>query len=208
MFLIDDLIAMMAAAAPTAAAAAPTIGPTLGNAAALAAPTATSAALPAAASSLSIENLLNSAITGASQAPTGFMGMASKFAPNLTGMGKNLMGGNFQGAGANIGNMVGGKTLGDMIAQPSWANLGKMGEGLGDKLALSMMTGGGQPQQQAMGPGAVGTKQKLSTPMPEIEDPILQRMFQNLNQGQGQGFQGATMKSWGPSPYPRKMSSV
>lgn len=135
-------------------------------------------------------------------------GIFASMFPNMAKLGTSAASGNVSGMGGALGNMIGGRTLGDMMENPSWANLGKMGEGMGDKLAMSMMTGGGQPtQQQTMGPGATGTKQRMSTAMPETDDPILQRMFQNLNQRQG-GFQGSAMKPWPPSPYPKRMSAI
>ena len=155
-------------------AAAPTLGPTLGAAAGLAAPTGIGAAL-----------------TG--------------MAPNLVGMGKNLMGGNLKGAGVNAANMIGGKSLGNMVANPSWANLGKVGEGMADKAATNMVGNALMGnQQQPVSPGLVKPQQATPPPATITGDPILSKMYNNLNPQ----FQGSTMKPWPASPYPRKMSAI
>ena len=197
MFLLDDLLALLAKGAGAIGSGVAKVGSTLGS------------MLPG---TMGMDAASKAAIgAGTASAVPSSWTMGSRLAPGLSAAGSSLMGGNIGGAaktlGGSLGNMVGGKTLGDMIAKPSWANLNKMGEGMGDQLALGMLTGGNQPsQQQQMGPGAIETKQKLATPEPEIEDPILKRMYQNLNQPQG--FQAPTMQSWGQSPYPRRMSPI
>jgi hypothetical protein len=198
-----------AAGAGTLAAAAPTVGPTLANAAALGAGTAGASALPVGAMApLSAGGMLNAATAGAAQAPTGIMGLASKFAPNLTGMGQNLMQGNFKGAGVNAANMLGGENLANMVQNPSWNNLGKIGEGMGNKMAANAVTQGlmGSPQQQPqpVGPGATNNQKVAQAPQQIQENPVLQRMFNNLNSK----FQATPMKPWPASPYPKRMSAI
>jgi len=207
MFLIDDLLALLAKGAGAMGIGAGGAGLT-GAAPSIAAMGGkTLASMGAAAPEAAM------AAGTASAVPANWT-MGSLLAPNASAAGSSLMSGSLGGAaktlGGSLGNMVGGKTLGDMIAKPSWANLGKLTEGMGDKMAQNMvMQGvfGNQPtQQQQMGPGAIETKQNLSVSEPEIEDPILKRMYQNLNQPQG--FQAPTMQSWGQSPYPRRMSPI
>lgn len=135
---------------------------------------------------------------------TGIMGALTKLAPNAVGMGQNLARGNIQGAAGNLGAMVGGQNLGNMIANPSMSNLGNLAEGMGDKFITNSLVGNQQPQQKPVGPGAMVTRQKMSTPtkpQTDIQDPILKRMYQNLN-----GVRQMTTQT--ASPYPRKMSSI
>jgi len=139
-------------------------------------------------------------------------GILATMFPGLTQVGKSAMGGDLSGVGGGVGKMAGSENLANMLSNPSWANFGKLGAGVGDKMALNMMTGGGgQPTpQEAVGPGAIQAKQQKSAAMPETDDPILKRMYQNLNpQQQNQFASGVTpMKPWAASPYPRKMSAI
>jgi len=137
-------------------------------------------------------------------------GVFAKMFPGLAQVGRSAVAGDLPGMGGGIGKMAGSENLANMLTKPSWANLGKLGEGMGDKLALRMMLGEGQlTPQQAVGPGAIQAKQQKSAAMPEIEDPILKRMYQNLNPQRNQFASGVTpMKPWPQSPYPRKMSAV
>jgi len=207
MFLIDDLLALLAKGAGAMGIGAGGAGLTGAAPSMAAMGGGTLASMGAAAPEAAI------AAGTASAVPLGWS-VGSELAPGLSAAGSSLMSGNIGSAaktlGGSLGNMVGGKTLGNMLEQPSWANLGKLTEGMSDKMAQNMvMQGvfGNQPtQQQQMGPGAIEIKQKLATPEPEIEDPILKRMYQNLNQPQG--FQAPTMQSWGQSPYPRRMSPI
>lgn len=138
--------------------------------------------------------------------------IGSEMAPNLSAAVSSLKSGNIGGAaktlGGSLANMLGGENLANMVANPSWNNLGKIGEGVGDKMAANMVTQGlmGQPQQPVPppGPGAVSNPKTAQAPQQIQENPILQRMFNNLNPQ----FQATPMKPWPPSPYPRRMSAI
>jgi len=166
------------------------------------------AALPASLTAPEAATLFGS-VAEAPMATGGLGTLANRLAPNLMGMGKNLMGGNFQGAGGNLANMFKAPNLANMISNPSWANLGKIGEGMGDKMVAAGVTKGllGSPQQQqamTMSPGSVEKKVQIAPPEQITQDPVLQRMYNNLNPQ----FQAQPMKPWPPSPYPRRMSPV
>lgn len=108
--------------------------------------------------------------------------------PDITQMGKDIAGGKFKEAGGTLGTMVGGKNLGNLIKQPSWANAGKLTQGFGDQMIAQMMmeslfgTGSRSPmmaQSQQRQP----LQKPMARPpqMPNTDDPILRRMQSNLN---------------------------
>ena len=139
--------------------------------------------------------------------------IGSRLAPNLSSAGSSLMSGNIANAlkntGGAVGNMMGSPNLANMLSNPSWANLGKLGEGMGDKMVAKGMTNAlmGTPQQQqqmTMGPGSLEKKVQVAPPSAITQDPVLQRMYNNLIPQ----FQAQPMKPWPPSPYPRRMSPV
>lgn len=149
-------------------------------------------------------NVMNTGRTLGSMIP-GTMDAASKAAVQAGTASQVPLGYQLGNTAGAVGDFLGGKTLGNLMMNPSMKTLGAFGK---EQVLPSLLTGQSeQPtQQQQLSPGAIDTKQKLSTSEPEIDDPILKRMYQNLNQQQG--FQAPTMQSWGPSPYPKKMSSV
>jgi len=219
MFLLDDLLiaSLMSAAAPTAAA---TVGPTLASAAALGGGTLGAGAIGAGAGALgasaipmgaidalSTTGMLSNAVSGAAGAaqPSGFMGALGQLAPNVTGMGQNLAQGNIQGAAGNLGGLVGGDNLKSFINSPSYASAGNMAKGAGDSMVQNSLA----QSVMGSGPGQVKPVQPARTSgakVPQVSDnPIVQRMYQNLNQQQqqpmpmeGQSIQPTPFMASGP----------
>ena len=132
---------------------------------------------------------------GAGAASPGFF---SSMFPNAAKFGTAAKAGSFRGMGSALGNMAGGQSLGSMIENPSWRNAGALSKDLmNPENPLSPLSRGKQ-QPMAM-PSPQGRSQ-----VPQTDDPILQQMNNVLNPQRTQ----SGMKSWGQSPYPRKMSAI
>ena len=142
---------------------------------------------------------------GAMAQPTGFLSGLTSFmkgaSPDVYKLGSSVAKGDLKGVGGSLGNMMGGKNLGNMVRDPSLENLGKAtGEMFNPAGGGGPFGGGGRQAQMPM----PQTMSRGRTKQPESDDPIIKRMYQNLNPRQS----GSGMKPWGQSPFPKKMSAI
>ena len=145
-----------------------TIGPTIGNAANLAQPL------------------------------TGVKGFLHGVSPDIYNLGSSVAKGDWKGVGGSLGNMMGGKNLGNFAENPSWETAGKAaGEMMNPTNPLSPLNSGGQQAKMPPLPQSRGQA-------PRSDDPIINKIYQNFNPQQT----GSGMKPWGQSPFPKKMSSI
>lgn len=125
-------------------------------------------------------------------------GIFASMFPGITQFGKSAMKRDLSGMGGGIGKMMGNENLANMLSNPSWKNLGALGKDtLNPESPLSPFS---QEKQKPM----AMPEQQARRQVPQTDDPILQQMYKNFNPQQTQ----SGMKSWGQSPYPKKMSAI
>jgi len=139
---------------------------------------------------------------GAMAQPTGFLSGLTSFmkgaSPDVYKLGSSVAKGDWKGVGGSLGNMMGGKNLGNFAENPSWETAGKAaGEMMNPTNPLSPLNSGGQQAKMPPLPQSRGQA-------PRSDDPIINKIYQNFNPQQT----GSGMKPWGQSPFPKKMSSI